>query len=236
MALKKREKILIGVMLLAGGIFTLAYFAWPQWEAVSTNQTKLSDTKTATEGLLTQKQALQTEVDRLKKEKNLPLDVVIRRYTPTTRQAVVKEILDEVVNYAAESNNKLISLEPYNATPIVTASQEEEDAKNDKEKSKNKSKKGSSSSKNSEDNPDEPKPSPLTVVGYEMSIRGTYDSIQNFLARMEDHKDLIEVSSIDLLNEAGPARKSTTKTPKAILDPSRPIRLNAKLRLILQSS
>ena len=226
MALKKREKMLVGVMLVCVAVATVAYVTLPCWDSLSANQQKLTDTKASVQSLTTQKGSLQSELESLKTANNLPPGIDIPRITSKTKEIVIKGILDDVVSNAADSGNKLISLKPYDAPPIIPPPPPPEPNKNNAP---------AMPGMGTQTQEAPPPPPPLVSVGYELAVRGTYNTIQAFLKRMDNPNQLIEMHGIELENESGPVRVSEGGAPdeNAVTDPMYPIKLKAKLRLIL---
>src|SRR5690606_9522787 len=65
-----------------------------------------------------------------------------------------------------------------------------------------------------------PPPPVLKQFSYELSVRGTYSSIQSFLRAMAAQKALIEIATMKLVNEQG-----ETTSSDGTLDPFHPIRM-----------
>lgn len=226
MALKKRDKIAVGLLFFAGAIFIVMIGTLPTWDAFSANLTKLGQLETDVNAKETAVASLKDQIANIQDNVPLPPGVELRKFKPGAREEVVKAILNDVTKEATDPGNKLIYLLPYQAEPIVqplTAEEQQLVAE------------GKMS----------PPVSPYDTMGYELAVRGTYGSIQDFLAAMDAQKELIEVVSVALINEAGVDRAGT-KAPTfsktsgedtfsdIILDPSKPIRLTAQLRLILE--
>jgi hypothetical protein len=212
MALKKSEKNLIGIMMIVGGLGLVGLVGLPQWDQYQANnfqmfelQSKLQEAQASKENLTTRIQLLEQRI--------APPDVEIRKYTSADKERQIKEILDDVVRTATRTSNKFISLEPKEVPPVIPPPPPPE---NNNQQASN----------NSEPAP--PPPALLDTFGYELSIRGTYDSVQNFLRAMDQNKELMELSSIVVENETATADQHDD------VDYSAPIRLTAVLRLVMQ--
>jgi hypothetical protein len=94
----------------------------------------------------------------------------------------------------------------------------------------------------------------IQYFAYTLTIRGTYDSLMNFIGDLSNNAELIEISSISMKNEVGPERvkgkdaggsdviqipgeeseeEDQQSQEKALFDPARPIRLTLKMKLLL---
>ena len=150
-------------------------------------------------------------VFHLKKLKELPDNITVRQFEPDTFQQKVKSMLDSIVNLSTLNGNDLIALSPWQAPGIPVPP-----PKLDKE-----------------GNPipeEHPKPK-LETFGYELVVRGDYRSIIGFIASLNDHGELIEITDVKLENEAGENRSTTTSEA---LNPFKPIKLTTRLVLFLQ--
>jgi hypothetical protein len=134
-----------------------------------------------------------------------------------------------VVQVSNDTGNVFISLTPFDAEPIVPPPPPPD-------KTDGSTTASATTTGSTDPNKPEAPPAPLlSTFGYEIDMRGTYDSLQSFLRNMDQQKELMEVFSITLQNEAFPdPSKPPTTDPNSSPDPKFPIRLNAKLRLVLQ--
>lgn len=227
MALKKSEKLLIGYAMLGSGVVLFAFLGWPQLDAFSAAKAEVETLEKELADLNLQKDSLKASITLLEKNTDIPPGIIIKTYTPSTKEQVVKQMLDQVVSMAVDAENKFISLAPIDAAPILPPPEAD-----DKDKDGKKADANASSQPAGKDGKEEPPPAPMmTTFGYELAIRGTYNSVQSFLKSMAELKDLLEITEINLENEiTGDQSTSTDK----IVDSNFPIRLTAKLRLALQ--
>ena len=216
----KRDKIALGLLLFAGaGI--LIVVALPIWDSFNANMAKKNQDEAGIASLTEKINSLNTEIQAIQSDVPMPSGVEVRKFKTDSREEVVKDIVDNVVKKATAPGNKLVYLLPFPADPIKPPlTPEQEQAVKDGKMS-------------------EPA-SPYDTIGYDLAVRGTYGSIQDFLSALDNQREIVEVVSIALVNEAGVDRAGT-KPPNfnisgadVILDPSKPIRLTAKLRLILE--
>jgi hypothetical protein len=230
MALKKSEKLLIGYAMLGGGIILFAFLGWPQLDVLNTTNEQIHSLEQDFKDLSVQKESLQAQIKLLEKNTDIPPGIIIKTYTPLNKEQVIKEILDEVVGLATGAGNKFISLTPVEATPILQTpkADDSKDKSDDKSKSTDKS---ASDAASGDENADALPAPLLTTFGYELAIRGTYDTIQNFLKAMDKQKELLEIGEIKIENEVA---TDQAPGPDKIVDPQFPIRLTAKLRLAMQ--
>lgn len=232
MALKKSEKLLVGGALIAGGIALFIGVGLPQWDAYTSSNTQVTDLNQQITDLGTQKETLNAQIALLEKNTDIPPGIEIKTYTPDNKEAIIKEQLDEVVGLATRAGNKFISLTPTEAEPILPPPKAPEKGKNG-EAAANPEATGTADASASGDKKEPVMPDPiLSTFGYDLAVRGTYNSIQNFLKLMDEQRALLEVSGIRLENEAG--GDQTASAGDKVIDPSAPIRLTAKLRLALQ--
>lgn len=234
MALKKSEKLLVGGGLIVGGIALFIGLGLPQWDAYSNSNSQVTDLNQQITDLGVQKDTLNAQIALLEKNTDIPPGIEIKTYTPDTKEATIKELLDQVVGMATQAGNKFISLTPTEAEPILPPAPASKDGKAKEGDAAKTTEAGAAAAADANGEKKEPVlPAPiLSTFGYDLAIRGTYNSIQNFLKLMDDQKALLEISAIRLENEAAsdPAAGGGDK----VTDPSAPIRLTAKLRLALQ--
>ncbi|MGE0201829.1 MAG: hypothetical protein AB7P76_12800 [Candidatus Melainabacteria bacterium] len=229
MALKAREQMLVGLLLLGGAAYLLFMVGGEQFGKLQTNMTTISSAQGTIESLTTQENTLRSEVTTLKAAGLLPPGIHVRKIPPTeSLETLVKDTLDQVVSFASRNNNKLIRLEPTDAPPIVPPPPPPEPTAS-----------GAPAPETAEEAP----VSPIISVGYKLALRGTYATIQDFLREVDRNKDLVEVYSVVLINEQGPARGKNGATASGdqdilgkpeLFDPSKPIEMNAVLRLVFE--
>lgn len=229
MALKKSEKLLVGGGLIVGGIALFIGMGLPQWDAYSNSNSQVADLNQQITDLGVQKDTLNAQIALLEKNTDIPPGIEIKTYTADTKEVTIKELLDQVVGMATQAGNKFISLTPTEAEPILPEPKEAEKGKGDAKATDAAAPATEANGENKE--PVLPDPI-LSTFGYDLAIRGTYNSIQNFLKLMDDQKALLEINGIRLENEL--ASDAASGGGDKISDPSAPIRLTAKLRLALQ--
>ncbi len=225
MALKDREAKLIGIMLIIGGLGAFVALGLPQLDALGKAVQQKGTLEQSNQDLEAQKQTIQTAINTLQEQAKLPNDVKVRQYTDATQQKVVKEILDTVIKSAATRDNTVVYLKPWlEVTPIIPPPPAPDPNAQPPA--------GANAAP-----PAPPPPPPLTTVGYEFAIRGTYQTIQSFLESMDQQKEIVEINSVQLLNEGGADRvggKGAITAAEVLKDPTKPIRLTTKLRLVLE--
>lgn len=223
--MKKSEKTLVGLMMIVGGIALVVGVGLPQWDAFSNNSSRISTLNDEIKGLQVQKENLNATIALLEKNTAIPPGLEIRRYTDQNREEIIKSLLDGVVKLATGAGNRFISLTPSEVAPILAPPPPP------KEGAGTKGATNTNAAASTDPNAAPAAPPPLlSTFGYELAIRGTYDSLQGFLRAMDSQKELLELSSITLENEASKSGKG----PDDTADPHFPIRLTAKVRLALQ--
>lgn len=230
MALKKSEKMMVGYGLIAGGIAIVVGLGLPQLDAFNASNTQVNDMNQQIKDLAVQKETLTAQIALLEKNTDIPPGIDIRTYTADNKEQTIKEMLDGVVSLATEAGNRFISLTPADADPVIPSPAPTAD------KGKDAAATGTAQSSAADADSDKKQsalpPPIMSTFGYDLAIRGTYDSIQNFLKAMDGQKELLEISGIRLENEAG--NDQVNSSGERITDPSAPIRLTAKLRLAMQ--
>lgn len=236
MPLKKSEKQLLGIMMLVGAGAIFMFFGLPAWDTLSKNWTKKDELNGQLKNFTVQEQALTGAIKRLEKQLALPNDVTVRKYTDATLQQNVKDILNRVIEFADNANNTVAYLKPWVEVPSILPPPPPPDPAAAQTA-------GATTTPTDPNTPPAPPPPPpLTTVGYELAIRGTFASVQEFLTAMDAQKEMVEIYSLQLINESGPARGAgdassgggASAGQDAILDPAKPIKLIAKLRLVLE--
>lgn len=224
MALKHTEKMLVGAAMLAAGIGIVVGVGLPQFDAYNASTTELTNLNEEMTSLQGQKESLTAQIAILEKNTDIPPDIKIKTYTDKNREEVIKQVLDQIAGLATGAGNKFISLKPAEVTPLVAAAPVDEAAA--------KAAAGTTPANGSTtEAPAEAPPPMLNTFGYEMSVRGTYDTIQKFLKAMANEKELMEISAINVTNESNIQGGAS---PDALADPSYPIKLTATLRLAMQ--
>lgn len=94
----------------------------------------------------------------------------------------------------------------------------------------------------------------IQFFAYTLAVRGTYDTLMDFVGDLSNNPELIEITSINMKNENGPERikgknsgsvdivripgeeeeqEQETSAEKALIDPAKPIKLTIKMKLLL---
>ena len=232
MALKKSEKMMVGYGLIAGGIAIVVGLGLPQLDAFNASNGQVNDMNQQIKDLAVQKETLTAQITLLEKNTDIPPGIDIRTYTADNKEQTIKEMLDGVVGLATEAGNRFISLTPSDADPVIPPPAATADKGKDAATGAAQTP-AAGATASGDDKKDAALPPPImSTFGYDLAIRGTYDSIQNFLKAMDGQKELLEISGIRLENEAG--NDQVNSSGERITDPSAPIRLTAKLRLAMQ--
>jgi hypothetical protein len=258
MAMTKKEQVLVGATLVVGGLVGIGMLlVMPQVDAITLGWSNIEQQKKQLEQLNVQKSSLESHIAQYQQEKKIPTDIILRTYKPDNVAAVMKEMVGTIVSQATKNGTMLISLIPVDlntpfgesnsggSTPAPTAptpvtpvassaaapATTEAPAANPVQAAANavgSAVTGSSASTA----PVAPQPlrPGLQTYGYDLVVRGNYQSIQGFLASLNKHKELIEVSNILIENEAGSERQDTDGIKSDLL---RPIKLTTRLKLIL---
>lgn len=231
MALKKSEKMMVGYGLIAGGIAIVVGLGLPQLDAFNASNTQVNDMNQQIKDLAVQKETLNAQITLLEKNTDIPPGIEIRTYTADNKEQTIKELLDGVVGLATEAGNRFISLTPAEADPVIPPPPPTPDKSKDAAATAGTTPAPATGTGDEKKEPVLPPPI-MSTFGYDLAIRGTYDSIQNFLRAMDAQKELLEISGIRLENEAG--SDQVNSSGEKITDSSAPIRLTAKLRLAMQ--
>lgn len=246
MALKKSEKQLVGVMLFIVAGASVFMMGMPNFAGLQQAWAKKTELETNLKNLATTETSLQAEIASLKQQMQLPNDITLRKHTPENLQANVKSILDKVLDMAAMDNNTIISLAPWKDVPPILPPPPAPPQGTAAPAAANAAAPAAGTTPADPNAPPPPPPPPpLTVVGYDLAIRGTFGSVQAFLKDMDKQKELVEISNIQIVNEHGPDRGAAAdqdassqteqkNSPGPLLDPDRPIKLFMKLRLVLE--
>lgn len=245
MALKQREKMLVGLMMIAGGIGLLVGVALPKFDEFNNFNSQVASLNDEIKNLNVEKTSLDARIALL--EKNTappPLGVEIRTFTPDNKDEIIKGMLDVVVNMATGAGNKFISLLPLAAdasaglpapTPATTTNAPAGTTNTPAAGTTNAPPTGTTATGTTDPNaPPPPPPPPLfEPFQYELSVRGTYDTLQAFLRSLQDQKELMEISSVSLVNEANGSPQGGGSTGN-LANPAYPLKLTAKVTILLQ--
>jgi hypothetical protein len=222
--MKQSEKTLVGLMLIVAGAAIVGLVGLPQWDTFSNNQTQVTSLNDELKSLDAQKVSLTAEIGQLEKNSIIPKDVEVQVYTDKNREQIIKSMLDHVVGLATQqTGNLFISLAP------------SDESKNTPAPPPPPTKGAADTAQTAANAGGEPPVAPSPVLNkfsYELSVRGTYSSIQNFLKEMAKQKALMEIASMRLENEQG----TTTVSADSPADPFHPIKMTATIRLALQPS
>jgi hypothetical protein len=263
MALSAREKWLVTLAIGALGIGGAGFFgAMPAFNAMAETKNKLSSAQQEVGQLQTQEAAMQQDLQRYKQSQAIPPELTIRTFEPTSMEQNIKEMLDEVIRLGTQRGNAFISLEPV-AIAVPPPSKPNEpkrfsppgavpkdipaDGKaNNTATAVAPTAGGPVAAVGPDGQPltasDEPDPNTLLkVFGYNLAFRGNYDNLLNFLASLNQHKELVEVVKVTLQNEGGPQRVvgttvSALTASEAAMKASKPIKMTLDVRLIMQPS
>jgi hypothetical protein len=242
MALTQRERTLIAyagvALILLGGGF---YLVLPKAQAIAAGIQHRDQLKTELAGLQAQRGSLQQAVQEYEARINMPKDIVIRSYEPEKLEKNLKEMLDQVLVMATESHNDLISLKP-DATPSTTITPPTPAPASATPAAATASTPPTPATVDAQGQPVAsaasvlgPPPN-LAVYNYDLVVRGTYSGVLSFIAKLNHHRELIEVSNMTIENESGADRGATAgpspETPGGA-NPLKPIRMTAKLKLYL---
>lgn len=224
MALKKSEKNLIGIALIAGGIAIMIGAGLPQWDAFIANGAKVGSLNDEIKSLASQKESLSAQIAVLEKNTDIPAGIEIKTYKPNAKEQAIKDMLDQLVAMATETGNRLIRLTPSEEVVAPAAKAGEKNAV----ANGNPSAAANVSSGQKDNAPPAPQ---LDSFGYDLVVRGTYDTVQAFLKQSASRKALMEIGDLVLEDDAAGGKN---QSGERITDPSAPIRLTAKVRLVLQ--
>jgi len=238
MALKKSEKNLVGIASIAVGGAIIMMVAMPQWDSWNASNNQVNSLKEEIKNFTTQQESLNAQIALLKQHTDVPLGVTIRTYNEGNREQIIKALLDHVVNLAMGAGNRFISLKPSEAAPMIPppppSAATAKTATTTTTTSASTTSTTSTTTSTTQDANAAAEaavaPPPLTTFGYDMAIRGSYDTLQRFLRIMGQQKELLEIVSLTLDNEALKGKVGSAVTP----DPSRPLKLTAHLRLAIQ--
>ena len=227
--MKSREKTLVGLMLLSGGFALAILVGLPQWEAFSNHQSKIAALNDELHSMETQKASLTADIEKLEKNSAIPSGIDVQVYTEKNREQIIKGMLNTVVNLATGAGNLFISLAPSETPPsteapppAVTSGPASSSGASASAVS------GNASASGGDTEAKAPPPPVLNRFSYDLSVRGSYQTLQGFLRAVAQQKALMEISAIRLENEL-----TSTPAPDSP-DPLHPIRLHATVRLALQ--
>jgi hypothetical protein len=245
---KKSERTLVGVAGIAGSLVLVFLLTLPQWDSFSSKNTQVTALKDEVKSLETQKTTLDAQITLLERNTDIPPGITIRKYNEETRAQIIKELLDKMVTLSTSAGNRFISLLPADVDAIITpapaaagtthavgttgATSSTVTAPNTGTTVTTATTTTATGVTTTDPNAGLPKPL-LSTFGYDLSIRGSYDTLQRFLKTMDVEKELMEITSITLENEIS-AIPGATSTTGVMPDPQYPIRMTARIRLAMQ--
>jgi hypothetical protein len=241
MALKKNEKRLVGGVSIAASVAIMMLFAMPQLDAWMAGNNQVNALKEEIKNLGAQQTALQSQISLLERNTDIPAGVTIRTYTEENREQIIKFMLDQVVSLAMGAGNRFISLKPSEVDPMIApppppakgaAGAVATTTTTQTPSSSTTTVPNTTSTSTTPGSTDASAPTPvLTTFGYDLAVRGSYDTLQRFLRIIGQQKELMEIVSMTIDNEA--AAEKGGGTTKAV-DPNHPLKLTAHLRLAMQ--
>lgn len=255
--MKKSERTLVGVVGIAGGLVLFFLLALPQWDSFSSKNTQVTALKDEVKNLETQKTTLDAQITLLERNTDIPPGITIRKYNEDTRAQIIKELLDKAVTLSTSVGNRFISLIPAEVEAIITPPPPAATGTTPASVSTTApgaatsttatatttpattgtttaATTGTATTATGQTDPASTLPKPLlSSFGYDLAIRGTYDSLQRFLKTMDVEKELMEITNITLENEISAIPGATSATG-VLPDPQYPIRMTARIRLAMQ--
>ncbi|MEM0952224.1 MAG: hypothetical protein AAGI66_08810 [Cyanobacteria bacterium P01_H01_bin.74] len=236
MALKSSEKNLIGIALIVGGIALFFALGLPQWDEYSAKKNEIETLKIEKQNLENQKTVLGTQIKVLEKQVNTPLGFDVVTYTEPTKAKMIKAMLDHVINLSSQAGNLFIKLSSVEKTPQEIA-QEQAAAQAQLASKQNPDKNNLLANLTSDDanTAEEPVvlPPSLNTFKYQLSVRGSYASIQKFLQLIDSQKALLALSDLTLENEQ--ISLENTGDGQTVFDPTHPIKLTVNLLITMQN-
>ncbi|MDX2084456.1 MAG: hypothetical protein SFZ03_03600 [Candidatus Melainabacteria bacterium] len=252
-----REKAMLGafalfIVLGGGGYFVVL----PGIQNLQQQYEKSQNLEAEIKQLDAQSSQIQSDISRLEREIGLPKDLAVRTYTPDTLEQNIKGLMDTIIGLATYHGSDLISLKPIgtsiqqtgepatssdDSAPAADGSTATDGGKTAKAPppDKNTPATASDAANASPDGNGEGKADSkpantvnLMVHSFDLSIRGRYQSILSFLEEMRAFRELVEIETIALENEAGPARTEANATQSHV-NPLKPIKLTARMKLYL---
>lgn len=252
--MKNSEKQLVGIGMIAGSIYLVMSFAMPQLDTFNTNNTKSTSLKDELKSTEAQRDSLNLQISLLEKNIDIPANIQVKTFTNDTEEQAAKELLDHVVNLATGSGNKFISLNPATVEPFLAPPKPAAKDPNDPNAAGASPPPaaaappitpGATTEAPAVSSPDDEKAAalakaqeslpPLVTKGYELNIRGTYNTLQAFLRAMDKQSLVMDMMNFELQNEAAGSTAGAAVTPGgSTIDPNFPLRLKVTLRLALQ--
>ena len=252
MALAKREKNLIGIVIIVLAIAVGLLIGEPQFKQLQNNLSQKQQIETELQGLGLQKNALNSELQSLRASTGLTSmglsDVTFRKVSFSEKEAVVKDILDMLIQKATANSNKLIELKPdenfgfnngsmpqidlqsvlnkLSSDPEMTTFTDEEKRIFAKAPTDNLTDEQITAQLSAQEYVRN-NPQPYEEA-YQIAVRGTFLSLQSFLEDLQAMEDIVAFRDIKLINESGADRSGIepgVEGEDVLYDPAMPIRL-----------
>jgi len=231
--MKTSEKYLVAVLLFLvafGGIGL--YGAFPLFDSIQKKLNTTHQRENEIKAFETAVNALNMQVFQYQKMKELPPGLRVREFQPETYERNIKEMIDQVITLATDNGNDLISLKPIAEeiapTPPAPGKTPPAIAPNTAKPRDPNTTPGTQSDILDDAN------KVLKTYTYELVIRGAYDSINGFLRSMNHHNEVIEIKSINMVNETGENRDQGTENTLA--NPLKPLKLTSCVVLFLENT
>jgi hypothetical protein len=246
MAKTPREPLLVGVMLCMASVVGLGMLlTMPAYDAWQQTQTQQQQLTTEVSGLNSETQVVEQDILKLSQTPNLPKDITIRPSSASETRKNLKIMLDELIRTATGSGNQLISLLPGDGSQGATAPPPTKPA-DPKAGNKPADPKApdakTAATPNAADTTNQtgdgvaaaaaPVVPALQSYPYALAFRGSFDQILTFLSQLNHHRELVEVTQVELKNEGGPQRQEYSSS--APYNRAKPISIKMDLKLVLK--
>lgn len=234
--MKSSEKKLVGIAMAAGGIALFVAMGLPQWDVFTANTTKAGTLRDSLKSSQATKDNLTVQISLLEKNIDIPADIQVKTFTNDTEEQATKELLDHVINLATSVGNKFISLNPATVDPFLAPKPKAKDKDGKEIDPAAPPAAGASDGENKAamQAAAEANAPALLTKGYELTVRGTYNTLQSFLRAMDKQTMILDMLNFDLENEAADTSSANSGAASTTFDPSLPLRLKVTLRLALQ--
>lgn len=284
MAISAKEKKLIAGAMLAGAVGIVFLLVMPAIDALNALNSSITSKDTEITTQNSALQAKKQELGQKQANQQLPEDINIRVFEAESFDKNVKLMLDTIIQAVTKSNNRLIKLEPTSKqgdlndtstgtlsnpnppTPAVDPNALPGDAGAPSATPTDGSVPPAPVAAGIDPNAGAPNilgastnstgslGNQIQYFAYTLTIRGTYDSLMEFIGDLSNNPELIEITSIAMKNEVGPERvkgkegggstdvvqipgeeqdQEDQNQEKALVDPAKPIRLTLKMKLLL---
>ncbi|MBX2860159.1 MAG: hypothetical protein KTR14_02920 [Vampirovibrio sp.] len=209
-----REVMLISAVGIAAAVFVGFTFTEPAIKDMMVKQGKVGALKDEVALLTAQKEGAEKDLERYKQKVELPEGITIRRFEPNKLEEHLKVILDNIVDIADGSGNQVMALEKQDNLVFSVPTPPSEAGKPPEEQ-------------------EAPPPIELKGFQYDMTVRGTYSSLVDFIAAVSREKELVEMATIRVENEAGPNRTDAVKG-QVDVGLLKPVKMDLRLKLYLR--